>query len=374
METATGQLPGPPRTGVALRPPRADEWAPLREWLEDGLRPGRPGRLRSEYPTLLQHFDPEAHRVAWVGQRPAAHVLLREVEVRVDGRPLRLGMLGLVYTAPEFRRRGLARACIEDALARLAACGVPLAVLWSEREAFYRGLGFEPAGRERLYAVDVETCRRAAGGPRPPVGAVREGDHVHLEGLYAARRAHVARAPGELARLSTASACELRVARRDGLPVAYAALGRGDDFPDVVHEWAGAPDGVLACLETFAREREVVGWLCGPDGEEPEAAVAEAGAARREGPFALVRVLDPDRLWRTAVADAADGSDTSLEREGSGGRLRVGGREVRLDRAGLAGLLLGPRPPEAARRLLTDRPDVASRLPWPLFVWGFDSI
>jgi len=52
-------------------------------------------------------------------------------------------------------------------------------------------------------------------------------------------------------------------------------------------------------------------------------------------------------------------------------------RSARLAPTDALALVLGPGRPPAARLLadrLTDRPAARERLPWPLYVWGFDSI
>ena len=42
--------------------------------------------------------------------------------------------------------------------------------------------------------------------------------------------------------------------------VGFAMRGRGDDFPEVVHEWGGDPAAVLRCCHALAAD--------GPDGAE----------------------------------------------------------------------------------------------------------
>jgi len=347
-------------------------------WLDDGLRDGRKGRLCAEYPTLLEPGIGALHRLAWVGGRPAAHAAGRVVRVRVDACELDLGMVGLVYTDPAFRRRGLGSVVVEACARALAERGAQLAVLWSDRHAFYARLGFVPAGRERMLVVGRDDCAAAARrfGPGASVAPPREGDWPALERMHARKRARAERAPGELRRLAAAPDCTVRVARSGDTPVAYAARGRGDDFGGVVHEWAGSPAGVTACVASFLAESDPVRMLSGPGDAQPVAALHAAGAAAYPGAFGLVRLLDADGVWSRLTAGLPALSRTRLRPAGDGFRLESGRAGIELGPADALALLIGPALPPAVRAGLEPgvAGAVARALPAPLFVWGFDSI
>ncbi len=300
--------------------------AELLDWLDDGLRGGRRGRLLAEYGPLLEEPGAAHHVVCRIAGEPVSHVLWRVAEARAGGVALPVGMLGLVYTDPRARGRGLAGRALRAALEEIAARGAVLAALWSEKRDFYARLGFEAAGVERMLRIDASLCAaaRAALGSRAglEVSRARPGDGPALDALYAAKSARLARPSGWLARLAAAPDCELRVARAQGRVVAYAACGRGDDLQGVVHEWAGEPDAVLACASDLLGGRPALLMLAGPELEAPVRALRVVGAEELRGSLALIRVLDPARL--------------------------PGGLEA-----------LSASDPRAG---------------WPLFLWGFDSI
>lgn len=375
--TALRRTPDGAAADLDLRCPAPQERDALFAWLDEGLRDGRKGRLASEYPTLLDPERGAVHRIACVGEAFAAHAVSRTITVRVAGRSLRLGMIGLVYTDPRFRRRGLASACIEACVADLAADGATAALLWSDRHAFYRRLGFVPAGRELLVRVDPGIGRAAAerlGGAEPiRVGPPEPADWPALEALLAGQPSHALREPGDLARLAAAPDCALRVARAGGRPVAYAACGRGDDFPGVVHEWAGAPGGVAACIRSFAAERADLLVLAGPKAPEPIGALRAAGAVTFPGALALVRLLDPAALCASLAAEVPD---FHLGGTPEAPWLEAAGERVAIEPPDALALLIGPEIPPAVRRAV---PPASARglhtaLPAPVFVWGFDSI
>lgn len=370
-------------TTSSVVPPRTPESATLLAWLDSGLRAARPGRILAEYRAVLSEPDTE-HIAVHVAGRPASHALARLCTVEAGGRSLRLGMIGLVYTDPAHRRQGLAARCLALALRRLASRGAGATVLWSDQPEYYERLGFLPVGRERLLTVDAEACR-AAGGPRsgelqvaPPSAA----DWAALEGLYAAKPARVHRQPGKLAALSAAPECRLVVCRDGSVPVAYAALGKGDDFRGVVHEWAGSADGVLACLgvlleETSDGEPAPDGLLlAGPVDEPALEALLGVGTPALERPFGLVHLGDAEGVFEALAGTHPGLAGLSLRPAAAGYRLGVPEHEIVLESRQALDLLFGPGLPLGALESLDAKQQRAIReqFPWPLFVWGFDSI
>lgn len=366
------------RAAVALRSPRAEERDALLRWLDSGLRAGRAGRLEAEYPTALDPGRLDDHVLAVAGGRPASHALAHLAEARVGPRRVRTGMIGLVYTDPSQRGRGLARACIEAALERLAARGAQLALLWSDLDGFYTRLGFRRAGIERLHLVDRTALRRARArlGGRFTVRPPAASDWPALEALYGAKTSGIVRPSGALARLAAAPECRIAVAERSGRPVAYAAVGRGDDLRGVVHEWAGDPAGVLACLEPLMAGAERVGFLSGPAVEAPVPALRAAGAEPHTRPLGWMRILDPQGLWRALAAGVPELEHAELAYKYGRLALHAGARSAPLEEGDALALLFGPCPPAGALAPLD--PATARALsraaPWPLFLWGFDSV
>ena len=370
-------------------PPRAptrNERDALLAWLDQGLREGRRGRLEAEYPLSLTPERRGDHRTIYAGAVPLAHAMLHEVTLRSRGARLRLGLIGLVYTAEPARGRGLARRCVASCLEELARRGVPLALLWSDRHDFYRRLGFERAGFEEQLRVDAVRCRRARRNGSAAPAALRvepaaSADFAALESIYRAKPVGGERPPGALARLAAAPDTELVVARRNGRPLAYAALGRGDDFGGVVHEWAAADggdegaatDALLACWESLCIRHGELAVLAGPLREPATERLHAVDAPRHAGCFALARILDPAGLWhaldlpRHGVVLAGD-ADAPLLRGSRG--------ELRLTRAEALALLFGPSLPLRLCAWLDrgERAALADHLPFPLYLWGFDSI
>lgn len=367
----------PSDPGVECLPPGAGA-ARLLDWLDAGLRSGRRGRLRAEFPTALAETCAGRHFVVRRNGRPAAHAFARLVEARVGDRGIPVGTLGLVYTDPVHRRQGLASRCVAAATDWLAGRGAEVAVLWSDRDAFYARLGYHRAGREILAAIDpaVLALARITLGGVDAAGPAEAREFPALEALYDDHPWRVARAPGDLARLAGAPDCSLLVARREGRPVAYAAVGRGDDLPGVVHEWAGDVRGVITCLDGLVRHLGPLHLMAGPEPSELLRLLCACGAERHTGALGLLRVLRPADLLAPALAAEPELRGLDAGGTAAGLALRDGPRAVELDPPETARLLFGPGLPERlhggleARR----RAALARVLPLPLYFWGFDSI
>jgi GNAT superfamily N-acetyltransferase len=353
------------------------EREPLLAWLAAGLRPEHPEWLEAEHPVALAPARIADHVVVRRGGRIAAHALAHGLDARVAGRPARLGLIGLVYTDPAHRGRGLARACVAAATARLAAQGALVVALWSDLDDFYAPLGFRRGGREWILSLDPRALARArdARDASLAVGPPTDLDWPQLEALQHTRPTRAERAPGALARLAAAPGCHTRVARRAGQVVAYACAGRGADLRDHVHEWAGETQGVLACVEALA----AVGarhWLGGPGGDPAVERLRSAGADALAGDFALLHVPDPPALLAHVVASDASLARVRLRR-GAAGFVLAGSRgAAALGADETTRLLLAPTRPALPGRVLDDAEGLAleRRLPWPVGLSGFDSV
>ncbi len=98
------------------------------------------------------------------GARPLAHVGVLEVPMILDGRERLVGGLHAVCTHPDYRRRGLFRAAMGEALAwcdeRYAT-----ALLIAERSELYEPFGFRLV-RESRFVAPVTRSENTPDGPR----------------------------------------------------------------------------------------------------------------------------------------------------------------------------------------------------------------
>ena len=362
-----------------------DEREALLAWLNRGLREGRKQRLEAEFPTALFSQDLakdlDKHIVVRCGGRLASHVLVHTIPVEAVGLRIELGMIGMVYTDPAFRGRGAARYGLERALEQLKRHGTPLAILWSDLDAFYNRLGFDRAGVENFYLLSASQCRRALSpsDENVRVRPVIASDWPELERLYAAKPCRHLRRAGDLARLAAGPDCETLVAIQGRVLTAYATMGRGDDLIGVVHEWAGEADGLVACLNHFTRTRAEITLLEGPVHETATRPLRITGTRPHPGSLGLMRILDVEQLWSTLSSGCESLLNIRLRADSAAKDayvLETPQRSFKMSHRDTLSLLFGPSIPRALHLGLDPeiRFSLQTRFPWPMFLWGFDSI
>jgi hypothetical protein len=291
--------------------------------------------------------------------------------------------VGSVATDPAWRRRGLGTRLLARAEERLRERGCVFALLWADDPRFYLERGYAPFGSECDYLLVSEL---AAALPEP--GGVRElraGDEPFLQRLHARHSARVERSNGEMRALLAVPGMLTLVrvraasATHPELPVAYACLERGRDLPDMIHDWAGETEDVLALLRAHlerrfpAHEPGALFLMAPPSACELGYRLLKLGAPSKRGILGLGKLLDVGRGGE--VLAAALGASAEVTRDGDSIALRgpLGGTV--LDLEALQALLFGGIEVQAeARRLLARLGLPRAPLPLEPFAFGLDSI
>jgi hypothetical protein len=119
--------------------------------------------------------------------------------------------------------------------------------------------GYAPFGSECDYLLVSEIVPLL---PEPSgVRKLRPGDEPFLARLHARHPERVVRTSAETRALLGVPGMLTLVRERRGAPshppqpVAHACLGRGRDLADVVHDWSGEPEDVLALLRAHLERR-----------------------------------------------------------------------------------------------------------------------
>jgi GNAT superfamily N-acetyltransferase len=260
---------------------------------------GRPeGRsLRREFPTALA-ADNARHQFEGSidGRRVCAATALVRPWTTTSGRIV-VGCVGCFATAPAYRGQGMSGRLQGVVLEHLRREGVEWAALWTDRPEIYARRGFRPAGAEVHGRLDaVEWPRPGAGDTVRPATA---DDAPAVLRLYGAHALRAERTESDVVRYLGPSTSRTWVLERGGRVVAYASLGKGDDFPGYVHDYGGAVDAVHAlwgvAVEAGAR-----------------AVLLPAGTdAYRRGPAAAM----PGSVVPTAMIHAFDGAPRAATTE-----------------------------------------------------------
>ena len=110
------------------------------------------------------------------GDEVLASAKVYALDAVLDGTPTKVAGLGAVFTSPASRKRGAAKDLIEQVLARAAAEGADLALLFSEiGPDYYAKLGFVAIPTRDLQLRVIESTRYGA-----PMTMVRGGDDRDL--------------------------------------------------------------------------------------------------------------------------------------------------------------------------------------------------
>jgi hypothetical protein len=307
-------------------------------------------------------------------------------EFRFGKRSVRLGLVGAVSTDPAWRRRGLGTRLLEAAERELREAGCLAALLWAGDEDFYRRRGWTPIGVE-LDGFLPRAALDSLPSPRRVGGAVREADAsdaAAIHALYLSHRSRVERTAEETLALLGCAGMRTLVLEVGARVAAYACLGRGRDFPGVVHEWGGAAADALVLarvfLEEIPEEEEGAGiwWLAAPDERELVARLAQAGIAVERGVLGLGKLLELSagaELLRALVRPPAR-VELGQDESGRPAVVLAGERaEIALGPSDLLELVFAPRARRGAvaelERLLGFE---APELPLAPFAWGLDSI
>lgn len=432
LENRTRALDAAPPASIRVGFGTRAEWRRTLDWLERGLRPGRPGRLRAEYPLLMQEHSsaiPIVLSGAGAGAEPEAGTgaprsacMLWARELRVSRVALRVGMISLVYTDPEARGRGFARSVVRRAIAEAERRDLGIVLLWSEADALYRELGFVEAGAETALmldrniaasAIEARSTRDPARSPkfdrcRDPLRPTPPSalDWAEITRTRAQRTSTLTLADDEFARLRALPDMRALCLRDAGGGFGFAIRGRGDDLAEVIHEWGGDTELALRCCHSLFDDR-------GPDHElmllsptersELGWALRSAGARVLRNPLAWFRIASPDALAadlqaldpalppfvlerspsiantigpRTTPPPAAAGHPKSRSP-----RISIESElgEATVSETTLLHGLLGAAREDVARdarsRLASVfGPDIEARWPLPLYVWGLESI
>jgi GNAT superfamily N-acetyltransferase len=228
---------------VVAKPERSLSGAGAALWLDHVF--GRSGNERHavELPMLMADEPRTLRRMSFDESGPVAHAaaVLRRVRLRdVQGKPvsreITAAFVGAVAVAKRARGRGFAKRVVAATLDDARLRGADVAVLWSEADALYRSLGFEPAG------VEVACALPNAGFPRPPKARLRAARLVDFPTIVAMReaRASIVRRDAATWRvLRSLPGAKWYVLEEGGLRLGYVVYERGADLKNVIHEWGG---------------------------------------------------------------------------------------------------------------------------------------
>ena len=225
----------------------------------------------------------------------AACASARVAELRISSAVIRIGMIGMVATRPEFQGQGLASRLVEALVQWLQTQGATLVVLWGGDQNLYRRLGFAPCGEQGF--LPLADLRKLA---TPVDSEMGIGWRPELFEMLKARSSGLVLDEQDRNWMSAHKNVRWFWTRSPGGVSAYAAFGRGIDLGGMVHEWGGNPQALRRLLTWIARANPE-GYLLGsPQMLQPYLG-PETGAILLQ-PLCLAKILSPRVFLDAGVA------------------------------------------------------------------------
>jgi len=339
------------------------------------LRDGEP--IAEEYPLIFDDAFTGSFVTAEENGDVQATCATLVRELVTPQATFRVGLIGSVVTHPDCRGRGLATEVLDVAADAHAKEGCVFSILWADDPAFYLKRGYLPLGAELDFRVQPDKLRLlpATDGVRK----ARPADLHRIQRLYESHPERVKRSECETQALLESPDLELLVCEAKGDVAAYSCLGRGMDFSNVVHEWGGEPEHVLALVRAHMTRRAFRGGtseiylVAPPSASELSECLALAEAPSGRGVLGMGRIAS-----MSAAADLLAGL-IGDEAEVRTGEFEVSVRspfgEQTLDREELLQVLCAGEGDRSQVVNLEDATDLElPNLPLTPFLWGLDSI
>lgn len=239
---------------------RPDEFESLMNLINIVFREGKPPTMGEQYPHLFTPDNFHNLRVISEDDKIVSHVGTTIRNALILGCHLRVGNIGAVGTYKEYRKRGFAGACFDDACANALAQGVDFFLISGDR-SLYRRAGCRRVGLDHEFTVP-KGCTAAQ---RDAVILERYGDE-HLSAikrLYENEAVRYLRPLEEWRRFlrhgkSTHHGAELWLVRRGDAVVAYLALlsARPGEAP-ALEEFAGDRVALLGALDELMERQQL---------------------------------------------------------------------------------------------------------------------
>lgn len=201
--------------------------------------------IASEYPLVLSQSGANFSWCGFIGSDLVAHINLwpRRVHNR------KIGIVGNVATAEEFRGRGLMRTMFETIKKIASKNGIDTLLLWSDLQEFYQKLGFRSCGLERRFIFAADRLKFFAERIQLSIATPDSASEI-LPLRYQTKKT-LDRSLWEMRQqLSIPDTHTLQFAG------GYIVEGRGADLRETVHEWgAKCPQDLLAALHGLVQWR-----------------------------------------------------------------------------------------------------------------------
>lgn len=221
------------------------EKSALVQTLDAWFRPGQSISLSQELPLIFGNSE-ALHVFLEDEEGVLGHAATLPTEVDVKDQRYPLTLISSVGIRPNRRGQGWGAQLIQAC----EAVAEPPFLLWSDKTAFYTKLGFEPFGLDKLVILELKSQRKNGTmqiGEDDLNRRIREANESDIPGLELLLAGNPSFCPrtreqwSACLRIPRARVFVLMSQEQGGRPLAFAAMGKGLDFPETLHDLGGSP-------------------------------------------------------------------------------------------------------------------------------------
>jgi GNAT superfamily N-acetyltransferase len=321
-----------------------------------------------DFPVWSEKFKPASRQLLKMGAfdngKLVAAAGVQITEAKANAFPMKTALIGAVSTDAEYRGRGIATQLVSLATEWAQTQGAALAVLWGSEHELYRKIGFHPCGRQVRVAISAMRSSR-------PLSTIQSGWNPALFAKLKQRKEGLVIGEEDHGWIEAHKNVKWYWTGPADRPDAYAAIGRGIDLADLVHEWGGETPALIELLAQLSEIHPSAQILGSPETFSRVNLQYDPSAMEY---LCLARVLDPLATFRSyvpvsrATGFVADFEDHMLKIkiEDRFGKDAIG----ELDIQDVSRFFFGPK--EAGAPAL-GKP-WSNFFPLPLWFWGLDAV
>ncbi len=213
------------------------------------LRPEQQWNLADEYPLAFDRSKPEQMFLKDINSELQAGLVTLERRIEIaQGQKAKALFVGSVVTHPNARLKGYQRELFHAVEEYAEKSEFDFLVLWSSQIQFYEKLGFRLGGLQATWG-SANSQQLAHSQMKVQVGSTKTIPFTpSFFTSFEKRSFRVDRSFDEMKRLWEIP--QMTVACTEN---AYALVGKGEDFHNICHEWAGPAEEVLNCFDALRK-------------------------------------------------------------------------------------------------------------------------
>lgn len=364
----------------APRSPELTEFNHVVSFLDDHLRKEAGWSIAKEYPTAITPNNIHNMSIIKDNDQVVAHALIKPLVVKSPHAIFKIAAIGSVVTSPDHRNHGFSTQNIEKCLELAQKQDCDLAILWTDQFDFYRKLGFELAGFEQTYMINQSFEVK-----NKKLRFIKDNkvDPAAIQKLYSQHTVHAIRTNEEIASFLRIPQCHLYTAWNEyNQIVAYAAEGKGIDLTNYIHEWGGQVEALIDLFSYIHSEKQKSNQnlivMCPSHSTNLKKHLSEVTQTNHLGYLGMIKPVNTEQfLNKIKKAFRSEGLEQIVfEKRENSIVFGYGADIYTLDNEkDLAQMIFGPTQINNMEFIKKEtREKLATLLPLPLWIWGWDSI